>query len=144
MSTPIRHEDIKAGDRIRCTEVTEYIAGDEDAPSPRLVATYELIKRPVTLPTVDGIYFPYPTFRASVRIVKLQRGRWSNADGSYLDESDLDWLKGVHAEGKLTLFRPVAEVAAETYERAARHLEHSDGTRSAHMLRTFAESEAAK
>ena len=54
MSTPIKREDIRKGDRIRIKN--EFTSDRDYGINPNDNATYELIERPMVLPTAPGYY----------------------------------------------------------------------------------------
>ncbi|TFD80686.1 hypothetical protein E3T54_02790 [Cryobacterium sp. Sr8] len=93
MNTPIKREDIRKGDRVRA--IAEYTATVDSAPIyPHLDVTYELIERPVQLPTEPGFYLD-------------RDGEVWNLEPS----KGAGYLRPEYAP--FTLLRPVAEVAAE-------------------------------
>lgn len=99
MSTPVKREDIRKGDRIRSTFTEEFTA-KSDTVAHETGFTYELIERPVVLPNVPGVYTD------------------KDGDAWRLDEDGL-WRitdcndDNIHLYAPFTLLRPVAEVAAE-------------------------------
>lgn len=98
MNTPIKREDIRKGDRIRSTY--EYTAEYDNKGLSGGALTYELIERPVQLPTEPGVYAD-----KDGDIWRLDGdGLWRITD-----------FKATHTEthAPFTLLRPVAEVAAE-------------------------------
>lgn len=104
MSAPIKREDIRKGDRIRV--VTEFTSGNDWLPMAADESTYELIERPVTLPTELGVY------------TDKDGGLWSFQTNGYLalkSASAAGWFTADHMRqfAPFTLLRPVAEVAAE-------------------------------
>ena len=100
MNEPIKFEDIRKGDRIRL--ISEYISDlDGKDIKPDVGDTFELIERPVTLPTVPGVYLDK---QGDVWRLKASRFLCLSIEG--FDESPNDYAP-------FTLLRPVAEVAAE-------------------------------
>ena len=57
---PIKYEDIQKGDRIRRTEAIEYTAAGGPEANAQVNMAYELISRPVPLPTEPGWYVARP------------------------------------------------------------------------------------
>ncbi|ANP74497.1 hypothetical protein [Cryobacterium arcticum] len=103
---PIKYEDIQKGDRIRRTEAIEYTADGGSEANEQISKTYELISRPVPLPTEPGIY------------LDKDGGVWSFSVHGYLAilaEPAHGWFTAEHMArfAPFTLLRPVPEVAAE-------------------------------
>ena len=117
MSAPIKREDIRKGDVIRQT--FQYTAEVDGQHQPGL-SKFELIERPVALPTEPGFYADKDDYP------------WCITEGDVLDPK---WAP-------YTLLRPVAEVAAETFERAALFLENDGRSVAARQMRSYALSEA--
>lgn len=105
MAPIIRKIDIQEGDRIR--RVTEYLVGDGPDPQPGAMSTYELISRPVPLPTEDGWY--------QSRFFPIANGynpyRLSNEE--WFSGSVLVTQKEMRDRAPLTPVRSVPETAAE-------------------------------
>lgn len=78
VGTPIKREDIKAGDRIRRSVVSEYTAARDGEPL-REDQPYEyiLLERPVTMPTENGLYVHSGApLGACPIILRLRDGKW--------------------------------------------------------------------
>jgi len=133
VSAPIKYEDIRDGDRIRMS--IEYTAASCDTGASSPDATYELIERPVVLPTVPGVYVNAADDPDVFQL--LSDGQW------WCGNSPVTVEQVRHDGGNsLTLLRPVAEVAAETFERAALFLENDGRSVAARQMRSYALSEA--
>ena len=112
MSTAIKREDIRKGDRVRRVEVTEFNATSDIVPSRFDNATYELIERPVVLPPRTGSVVIFDRYQEG----ELTGGCAVRTGGS-------GWLiagqAGHVGNGKIAsmtgvqVLRPEAEVAAE-------------------------------
>jgi len=108
MSAPIKREDIRTGDRVRLsfefTACSDYAqAADDDGD------TYELIERPVVLPTEPGVYAGRT---GSIWVLK-STGEWldfSLWSGAQSPLGPILYLP-------LTRLRTEAEVAAEVLKR---------------------------
>lgn len=97
MNTPIAREDIRKGDRVR--ETREYTVASALVVAGYPGYTYELIERPVTLPTAFGYY------------LDRQGDAWKlGGDGWVCLDDEAPEPKFF---APFTLLRPVAEVAAE-------------------------------
>jgi len=100
VNTPIKREDIRKGDVIvQRYEFTALVDFEDAGPDS---ATYELIERPVTLPTEPGVY------------LDAESGAWRLFEGRgliSLEEKEGDYNPDRYTP--FTLLRPVAEVAAE-------------------------------
>ena len=100
MSTPIKREDIRKGDKYRRIFAEEFTA-DTDLTAEDLEFTYELIERPVVLPTKPGVYM------GSLLDIPM----WLTDESKWYTVKTRVYNPGRHAP--FTLLRPVAEVAAE-------------------------------
>jgi len=111
MSTAIKREDIRKGDRVRRVEVTEFNATSDIVASPFDNATYELINRPVVLPTEQGLYVNGGVRLLDAAIFRRTATQWRNSSNECVE--DLTHLEDWHANGELTRLRHEAEVVAE-------------------------------
>ncbi|MBC7594562.1 MAG: hypothetical protein H7288_11595 [Kineosporiaceae bacterium] len=103
---PIKREDIKAGDKVRRTIVFEYTAAEDLHGSTPDGYTYELIERPVVLPTEPGVYLPFiyagTTMTPNIWLLNA-RGEWielPNATGA--ETKALDFKRVEQSLGTLT------------------------------------------
>ena len=107
MSAPIRREDIREGDRVRLTR--EFTAGVDYAASSEPGGVYELIERPVVLPTEPGAY---ATNTGSVHVL--------TSSGQWLDFSmwnGTPWVKPPTNYAPLTRLEFVADTAKKVLDR---------------------------
>lgn len=116
MSAPIKHEDIRKGDRVRM--VHEYTAGG--SPDGTSLA-YELIERPVQLPTEPGIYLDREGDTWSLSAETEDREQHWRCGNDFMTDHP-DALK----YAPFTLLRPVAEVAAEVLAEVLAEFEKPD------------------
>jgi len=113
MSTPIKREYIKAGDRIRA--FYDFTAEHDLGALESSQFTYELIERPVVLPTEHGVYAHKLAKRDRI-ILELSDDEWRFLSEANSPASAEEVAKSWHERGLLTLLRPVAEVASEVIE----------------------------
>lgn len=113
--TPIKREDIKAGDKIAQTFT---FTADIDGQHIPGLATFELLDRPVVLPTeigctikINGNHNGTPSHGPGSRFVRAEGSEaWFNYRGPVSPEI----VKALASEHGFTIVgRPVAEVAAE-------------------------------
>ena len=139
MNTPIKREDIRKGDRIKLTRTDEFTA-THDGPDMLAASdhTYELIERPVTLPTVPGVYLDK---QGDVWRLKASRFLCLSIEG--FDDAPNEYAP-------FTLLRPVAEVAAEVLDELdldvslAEERWHERSYSTTELRATFAKFGAAK
>ena len=107
MSEAIKREDIRKGDKVR--QSFDYTASADGAVWYLNGGTFELIERPVMLPTVKGWYqgSNFPLSKGCSPYCLNDDGSWGVGGATMTPE----YMRR-HA-GELTLLRPVAEVAAE-------------------------------
>lgn len=133
VGTPIKREDIKAGDRIRRSVVSEYTASTDGTPlRADQPYEYELIERPLVLPTEPSsvvVWNPGDTrgVRAAVRrdpqYPQVHGKVWhlqgpSKRGGTYHEYSDAE-LRIEIGNHKITVARPVAEVVTDVLGKMA-------------------------
>ncbi|MEC5149191.1 hypothetical protein [Cryobacterium sp. GrIS_2_6] len=100
MSTPIKREDIRKGDKVR--EIREYTATCDQFVEAYPGNTYELINRPAELPTEYGLYQI-----SNGMVLDLSIMGWRSPNLMHYMETEASQSES------FTLLRPVAEVAAE-------------------------------
>ncbi|TFD74709.1 hypothetical protein [Cryobacterium fucosi] len=122
MSEPIKREDIRKGDVIRQT--FQYTAEVDGQHQPGL-SKFELIERPVTLPTAMGTVIR--TNNKSLDnpvgwVFEKGSRKWYGTDGEiYTPESLVELLEGKGYQ----VLRPVAEVAAEVLAEVRQKITYS-------------------
>jgi hypothetical protein len=133
MSVPIKREDIRKGDRIRIQYEVDALADGMAASSGASPDVFELMERPVVLPTEPGIYADkdgYPwILHASV----------PNCAQHWRLDTDAIPDSGVQGFAPFTLLRPIAEVAADIADK----LEEQGLYGAADYLRTNIRGDAA-
>jgi len=103
MSTPIKREDIRKGDRVRRTVVNEYVAGADHRESGAPSESYELIERAIMLPTEPGHYIDGNEAWAYL----AEDGTWNDVNDTNLP------LAAVKSRAPFTRLSTVAAVSRE-------------------------------
>lgn len=119
MSTILDPKDIQEGDRVR--RIVEYNISDKRD----TVVTYELVSRPIKLPTEPGFYRSQGSNPdAKVTLFLNIYGVWSWAGNKTSLDPEVWDVEHVARYMPLTLLRPQDEVAAEVVEALQKSILH--------------------
>jgi len=112
--TPIALKDIRKGDRIRRTVVEEYDVTSESPASARAGVTFELLSRPVALPTIPDAVIRWEGLYYTHLAILETADQWLYEGNNYSSVEMAARITDTAVRGTTyAALRPVSEVAAE-------------------------------